>query len=168
MVHPNLLRILAWSRVPCRWACFEFFDANLYYFMQNTRPWKVESFLFTKILAPIANAVAFLHSRGYVHKNISPTHILFTNDFSRVVLAGHHLAKQVLWGDKVALSSAKRGEVLWVDPNSYNRTYCKENDTYSLGLVIGELLTGELPYGGAPPGTEMTRSMIHFNPCVFT
>ena len=151
MNHDHLLRILSWSVEPRKWVCCEFFDANLFKYIYHTRPWRVEAYLFTKLLSPIASAVAFLHSKNYVHKDINSHHVLFLEDFSRVVLSGHKLSK-MLMDSSFFLSSAKRGECQWMDPECYKRKYCMESDIYSLGVVMGELLTGEQPYDGDSHG----------------
>lgn len=153
MYHPHLLRILSFSTEPGKWMCCELFDANLFKYILNTRPWRVEPHvhLFTRVMSPIASAVAFLHSKNYVHKDINSHHVLFLEDFSRVVLSGHKLSKS-LADSGYYLSSAKRGECQWMDPECYKRTYSTESDVYSLGVIIGELLTGEQPYDGDAQG----------------
>lgn len=135
MYHQHLLRILSWSREPRKWVCCELFDANLFCFMRNNRPWKVRSYLFTHLLAPIASAVGFLHEKNYVHKDINSHHILFLNNLSRVVLSGFKFSKS-LNETGYFLSSHQRGEPQWMDPDCYDHPYSFESDVYSLGVIL--------------------------------
>ena len=157
MYHPHLLRILAWSAEPGKWVSCELFDANLFkYIHGRPGPWVVDARLFAKVLSPIASAVAFLHGKNFVHKDINSHHVLFLHDFSRVVLSGHNLSKS-LSDAGLHISSAKRGECHWMDPECYKRRYCVESDVYSLGVVMGELLTGEQPYNGEMHGRVIKK-----------
>ena len=156
MYHPHLLRILSWSVEPGKWVCCELFDANLFKYIHRQGPWVVKDYFFTKVLSPIASAVAFLHGKNFVHKDINSHHVLFLEDFSRVVLSGHNMSKS-LSDSKHGISSAKRGECHWMDPECYVRKYCMESDVYSLGVILGELLTGEQPYDGESHGRVILK-----------
>ncbi len=101
--------------------------------------------MFTKVVAPIASAVQFLHHKKYVHKDVNSKHVLIQTDFSRVVLAGHKLTKH--HDSEGLLSSAKRGEIHWMDPLCFDLPYAPCNDVYSLGVVLAEILTGAAPFG---------------------
>jgi len=158
MNHPHLLRILSFSEVPRDWICCERFDANLMSYIRATTPWRARSEYFVRVLSPIGDAVDFLHAKNYVHKDIHSGHILVLRDFSRVVLTGLKLSKS-LTDDGTFFSSAKRGQIQWMDPECFDRNYAFESDVYSLGVVLGELLTGKQPFHGEGHGVVITLKM---------
>ena len=149
MRHPNLLRVLLFSCIPRDWICCEMFESNLFTYVQEhrksfPREWRPCQSLFTKVVSPIASAVEFLHHKKYVHKDVNSKHVLIMCNFSRVVLAGHKLTKH--HDSEGMLSSAKRGEIHWMDPLCFEHAYAPVNDVYSLGVVLAEILTGDAPF----------------------
>ena len=159
MHHPHLLRILSFSDIPRDWLCCERLNANLYsYIRHGQSPWRPRGSLFARLLAPIASAVDFLHSKSYVHKDINSHHVLFMRDSSRVVLSGLKLSKSLV-DVNIFQSSAKRGEIQWMDPECFEQPYSFESDVYSLGVILGEMLTGETPHGTDAHGLVVARQM---------
>lgn len=159
MHHPHLLRILSFSDIPRDWLCCELLNANLYsYIRHGQSPWRPRGSLFARLLAPIASAVDFLHSKSYVHKDINSHHVLFMRDSSRVVLSGLKLSKSLV-DVNIFQSSAKRGEIQWMDPECFEQPYSFESDVYSLGVILGEMLTGETPHGTDAHGLVVARQM---------
>ena len=157
--HPHLLRVLAFSKIPRDWVCVgmyevRFFDYIAHEGRDDTGNWRACAKLF-RMLADIASGVAFLHHKNVVHKDVNSMHMLFQRDFSNVVLSGYSLSKH--HDSNGLLSSAKRGEIHWMDPLCFEHPYVFHNDTYSLGVVLGEILTGCAPFNLDPPGSVVKR-----------
>src|SRR5215207_10130539 len=109
--------------------------------------------------AQVAEALGAAHDRGMVHRDIKPQNVL---------LAGRGGAKVADFGIARAGSSAtisRMGSVMgtagYMSPEqALGKPATPKSDLYSLGVVLYEALTGELPYTADNP---IAVSMKHVN-----
>jgi len=117
------------------------------------------------VIEEIANVLAYAHAHGVAHRDIKPENIL-VGPYSEVVLLDWGLAK--VWrkdggtsdddnqGIKVVADSDKsitghgklQGTLCYMSPEQIRRDpdIGFKTDTYSLGSVLYELLTGQTPF----------------------
>jgi serine/threonine protein kinase len=109
-----------------------------------------------EVVAQICDALRYAHDEGLVHRDIKPENILLDRK-GRVKVADFGLAKLVgLTPTYLTLTGTHEvmGTLLYMAPEQMKRPHAVDHraDLYSLGVVLYEMLTGELPLGRfAPP-----------------
>lgn len=99
------------------------------------------------VLNYVCEALAYAHNQGVVHRDLKPSNIMVTpQNYVKVMDFG--IARQAK--DTLSQVSGKdtSGTLAYMSPEQELGTWRKESDIFSLGVVIYEMLTGELPYNG--------------------
>jgi hypothetical protein len=112
-----------------------------------------------EIVLQICDALQYAHDEGLIHRDIKPENVLLDRK-GRVKIADFGLAKLVgLTPAYLTLTGSQEvmGTLLYMAPEQMKqaRTVDHRADIYSLGVVLYEMLTGELPLGRfAPPSRK--------------
>lgn len=108
------------------------------------------------IIPQICEALQFAHDAKVVHRDIKPENILISRQ-GQVKIADFGLAKLTASGrDDLSLTDVRQavGTPHYMAPEQLENSHAVDHraDIYALGVVIYEMLTGELPLGRfAPP-----------------
>ncbi len=113
------------------------------------------------LVSQICEALQFAHGQGVVHRDIKPGNILVDRS-GRVKIADFGLAK--LLGEDAGDAGLTgthhvMGTLSYMAPEQRQRSQTVDHraDIYSLGVVIYEMLTGELPVGRCAPPSAKAR-----------
>jgi tRNA A-37 threonylcarbamoyl transferase component Bud32 len=105
------------------------------------------------VVGQVCAALQYAHAKGVVHRDIKPENILL-DKAGRVKIADFGLAK-VADSDGVSLTRTHQamGTPHYMAPEQWERPAAVDHraDMFALGVVIYELLTGELPLGRFDP-----------------
>ncbi len=106
------------------------------------------------IVGQVCDALAYAHEQGIIHRDIKPENILL-DKIGRVKIADFGIAKLVSRGSTDYTLTAPQqimGTIHYMAPEQIESTAEVDHraDLYSLGVVLYELLTGELPIGRFP------------------
>ena len=98
----------------------------------------------------LARILGDIHANGIVHKALSPENILFDPANGAIALAGFSIASELDQElQAVQISQRLLGPLPYISPEQtgrMNRDLDYRSDYYSLGVLMFELLTGELPF----------------------
>lgn len=108
-----------------------------------------------KIVKNVLSALYMLHSRGYIHRDIDPSNIMMCND-GKVKIIDFGIAKQILeYHDEFKQGTQEGkfiGKINYASPEQAEGKHWITNatsDIYSTGILLFELLTGNLPFTGS-------------------
>ncbi|MEQ8836718.1 MAG: serine/threonine-protein kinase, partial [Lacipirellulaceae bacterium] len=112
----------------------------------------------TRIACQICEAIQYAHSQGIVHRDLKPENILFTSDAENADLkvADFGIAKLIGEGE-LSTSYTATGTVVgtpyYMAPERHlaSSAATRQSDIYSLGVLLYEMLTGQIPIGNFPP-----------------
>lgn len=104
----------------------------------------------SRIIADTSNALAYAHKRGMIHRDIKPANIMLDED-ERVVLTDFGIAKIVTGGNFTA-SGGMVGTPAYMAPEQgLGEAGDERSDIYSLGVMLYQMVTGELPFDADTP-----------------
>lgn len=95
----------------------------------------------------IAEGLKKAHEKGIIHKDIKPANIIITND-NEVKILDFGLSKFKGHSD-LARSNYTAGTLSYMSPEQlWDNSIDSKTDIWSLGVVLFEMLSGQLPFSG--------------------
>ncbi len=148
--HPNIVTVFDLGQSgPLYYFLMEFVDGvNLRQLLQSHRQTPPEAL---GIVTQICEALEYAHGEGIVHRDIKPENILLDQK-GRVKVADFGLSKLLQPGPtdlQLTQTSQVLGTLHYMAPEQLEKPLEVDHraDIYSLGVVLYEMLTGELPLG---------------------
>lgn len=107
----------------------------------------------------LCNALTIAHKAGIIHRDIKPHNIMITND-GNVKITDFGIAKAVNNATIVTSPGVIVGSVHYFSPEQAKGTNVDaKSDIYSLGIVMYEMLTGQVPFTADNPVTIAVKHM---------
>jgi eukaryotic-like serine/threonine-protein kinase len=106
----------------------------------------------------IASALASAHARGVVHRDVKPQNVILTDEGRpKVTDFGIARSSDV---ESVTLTGTVMGTSEYIAPEqARGESVDVRSDVYSLGVILYELATGEVPYPGENPVSVAMRHL---------
>ena len=150
LIHPNIVNIYDVGR-----------DGDAYYIVMeyvHGRTLKdmideegpLDPFTAVIIVHGIASALRHAHANGIIHCDIKPHNILL-DDSNTPKVTDFGIARAISTAT-VTYTAAVVGSVHYLSPEQVRgEKISAQSDIYSLGILLFEMLTGQLPYNGDTP-----------------
>lgn len=166
--HPNIIRVYDFGeRDQIHFLVMEYVDGlNLREATSGSRLSPVEAIA---MVPPLCDALQYAHDQGVVHRDIKPENLLLGKN-GTIKIADFGLVK--ITGDQASDALTRTRQVMgtlnYMAPEQMERPTEVDHraDIYSLGVVIYELLTGELPIGRFQPPSKKVEIDVRLDEIV--
>ncbi len=111
-----------------------------------------------RIALAVSEGLSAAHAAGVVHRDLKPANVLIDLN-GRVVLTDFGIARAMADENAGARTQGVVGTPLYMAPEQLSGLAVDQRaDIYALGLMLSEMLTGELPFAGQTPiATALAR-----------
>ena len=109
----------------------------------------------------IGAGVAYLHNHGIVHRDLKPGNVFLDLDSTEdgtVKIGDYGLSKFISCSRRSGQTESV-GTVHYMAPEIANGRYGREIDTYALGVMLYEMLTGHVPFEGESVGEVLMKHL---------
>lgn len=94
-----------------------------------------------------ASGVAYLHEQGIVHRDLKPGNIFCDSDEQVIKIGDYGLSKFISCSRRSGQTESV-GTFHYMAPEIGKGIYGREIDVYALGILLFEMLTGDVPFDG--------------------
>ncbi len=151
MVHPNIVTVFDFGHDANRYfIVMEYVEGTeLKTLMRRRGPLPVDEAV--DLMIQICAGVGYAHRAGLVHCDLKPQNILVTAD-GRAKIADFGIARAL-----AAIDANEHSEIVWGSPQYFapeqaaGAAPSPATDVYALGVILYEMLAGELPFEAADP-----------------
>ncbi|HEV3165077.1 MAG TPA: protein kinase [Isosphaeraceae bacterium] len=157
--HPNIVRFLAFGRSQgTSYFAMEYVQGitlDVLITQRGFLPWQEV----LQLAIQTCDALHYAHQHGVVHRDLKPSNLMISEK-GEIKLTDFGIAKDL---DATALTATGRtlGTAAYMAPEQIRGTpeVSHKTDLYALGVVIYELLTGEVPFQGPTAVVLMHRHL---------
>jgi len=120
-----------------------------------------------RIANEICSALSYAHANGVVHRDIKPENILLAAGHAVVSDFGIARAVDNAAGDRLTMTGISLGTPAYMSPEqATGMTADARSDIYSLGCMLYEMLSGQVPFPAASPAQALARRLTENPPSV--
>ncbi|KAL0741213.1 hypothetical protein Bca4012_082726 [Brassica carinata] len=143
--HPNIVRFIGACRKPMVWCIVTEYakGGSVRQFLTKRQNRAVPLKIAVKQALDVARGMAYIHARNFIHRDLKSDNLLISADKS-IKIADFGVARIEVQTEGM---TPETGTYRWMAPEMIqHRPYNQKVDVYSFGIVMWELITGQLPF----------------------
>jgi serine/threonine-protein kinase len=158
--HPGILKIIPFDKGSRPYIVMEYVEGQtLDRLLQNVRPLPVPDAV--GIASRLCGALEYMHDHGVIHRDLKPANIMVCNDGSLRIMdfgiAKTESMRRITFGG----FSPTMGTPDYMAPEQIKgKRGDQRTDIYSLGAILYEMVTGEVPFQGPNVYALMNARLI--------
>ena len=107
-------------------------------------------------LKGLVDGVAYLHDHGIVHRDLKPANLFMEEG---VVKIGDYGLSKMITSQAASNHSESIGTCHYMAPEISTGKYNKPIDIYAMGVILYEMITGHVPFGGETVGEVLIKHL---------
>jgi serine/threonine-protein kinase len=158
--HPNIVTVIDRGEQEGRqFIVFEYVEGeNLKSLIEREAPLPERAAI--ELAVQVADGLAFAHAHGLVHRDVKPQNVLLTED-GRAKVTDFGIARSIDVQHGLTQTGTVMGTSDYISPEQARGGPVDDcSDIYSLGAVLYELFTGDVPFHG---DNFVSVAMRHIN-----
>jgi hypothetical protein len=116
-----------------------------------------------RVMRQVADALAYAHAKGVIHRDIKPDNILLSSDGGRAMVTDFGIARAISntsgADSRLTATGVAIGTPTYMSPEQCagDREVDGRSDLYSLGIVAYQMLSGDVPFRGTGTGALLVK-----------
>src|SRR5947209_1076857 len=107
-----------------------------------------------QLFSALVQAIAYIHKRSVIHRDLKPSNILLDQEndtgqlYVRLIDFGIATISGMAASAPLTRAGHEMGTIAYMAPERLDGVAAASNDIYSLGVILYQMLTGQLPTSG--------------------
>jgi tetratricopeptide (TPR) repeat protein len=164
--HPHIVQIFTiLEEEPSTYIVYEHLKGQtLHELLNRTQGRKLPPAAALDFLRQIGDAVDHAHSRNVIHRDLKPANVMLAQVDGKpwVKVMDFGIARQMADILRETKTNTVVGTPLYAAPEQGRGDVTKQSDIFSMGVVLYEMLTGEMPFSGNAPFIKEERRAGRF------
>jgi serine/threonine protein kinase len=160
--HPNIVQVFDFgTEDDVTYMVMEYLEGSTLKAVLNALAQKGETMRLDQVLRifqALASALGYAHQQGMVHRDIKPANVMLTTK-NEVILTDFGVAK-IVGTTQYTVTGAVIGTPAYMSPEQgHGERGDERSDIYALGVMLYEMVTGQVPFDADTPLAVIMKHM---------